>query len=1432
MSRELRNLNDFSGGLNSASDPKDLDENQFNIFNNLDTTTSGQLKILGNPTDENNYASVNTTITGGKGLFAYNSPYGVQSITTGGGQGMSIVVANTTQPVNGVIASSNIHPEFSVHEKVMGSPVAVSAFAYDETNLNQTITNGCTAIKGTGVLINNDGGYSAGTQHINVDTVDATTKFKYGDMVLLSDGTELGHVSGLTSTTITIGNKNISNDLSDSEGFYQGILNAVDNNAELYLSRAINVSVDNTGATLLVPGQRVHGTNIPENTFITKVRRHNKAVNENFDDAIALGTGNAQWQDEDQDSGFNSQLTQDTGSNGYNGANSMKFTLDGSVNGIAWYKMTDCVVGKTYNASIRVNLGETNNSITTVRIGANATTFSASLAAGGSTNWAYYGQSATPVSYANKSVARTLQVNFVPSATTYYVGILVNGVASNSVYIDKFKVKSRWFVDRIEVNYPVTNAFSSQTLKFEKVMFHDLCIYDGLSMNSTKNWLGANQLIVQSQNLNSIMDNSQLLSTEIVEGISDYPTMIKEMVSLINGTNETLPSEYSDSTHLSYGQDPVWVSTHNLAWFGKKGNVSSTHEAIDMEDGTFVFKGKATGADKNCRIRFSTYWNPINYSGELNIQHRAGIIPSSLSKVADYRAYHKPDSSLWSTNLTNDNILWPYNKNIPTHRHISDGQNQYYTSGIEFMITGANYSFAVDKQWSAARMANGVTTSTQVTTLTPSGTVEAGDKLTVVINDNPTDNKVEVTASGGSPTLASMMTSSSGGLANALAADSEIDALVSVAYNSSGDIVTLTSKTAGAAGAFDVAWSIIGTRTEYVDDKFLVLLDAACKIKWNSSVAGYNWIHHPDINETAIWSNVANTEPVFFADGGKLRIAEGNFENNNPTKAFKYISRSGLFPGTGGGSGLTIEKWHLWEQRIKWSDTEAGGKGLRVDVNSAPSPADKTMDIQIEVDSGTITTNSMDSDATTTTFTAPAGHGLIVGDQIDITGSSTLDGRYTISSVSTNTIGFLHGFESEPADSQEGTYFKVGTWEETYKFYASSFDMDDNETLPEHIFTHSGGSETLSLTGRQLKFSIKCDPGATTTESTYISSYITAGYRIYMSKSIDGYGEKWKLFEINFEDGLIRSDNQLITPWTQDAGDVVHISGGVQYADPVEIQTFETHNGFSSNNTNLEARYKTIAISGRRAFLGNVYYNGQSYNDRMIVSPFNMLDVYPTPYGILEVTANDGQSITVLKAYGDSLLQFKSAYLYVINIGSGDPSTYAIVAAHRYYGCRKENHVVETPIGIIWANQSSVYLYNGVPDDIVDLFKYAPKNELGETQKGITGEDRTTRKIKISDWSNFYNDNMIVGFDPKARLVIFKKSFSENLSDGGDCYIYNIDNDTWTFANRKWAQNVKSTNFVTDLDETLVNIAQTSIGQEFNDGGNINYGGHNENETL
>ena len=131
-------------------------------------------------------------------------------------------------------------------------------------------------------------------------------------------------------------------------------------------------------------------------------------------------------------------------------------------------------------------------------------------------------------------------------------------------------------------------------------------------------------------------------------------------------------------------------------------------------------------------------------------------------------------------------------------------------------------------------------------------------------------------------------------------------------------------------------------------------------------------------------------------------------------------------------------------------------------------------------------------------------------------------------------------------------------------------------------------------------------------------------------------------------------------------------------------------------------------------------------------------------------------------------------------------------------------------------------MFNGEADKIIDLFKYAPEEDLKEL--GTAGVNRTTRRISTSDWSDFYSSNLIVGFEPISRLVIFKRSCVASGSNIGDCYIYNIDNDSWTFAKDKWAHGCAQTNFVTDLDDSLINIVEATQLADFSEGGDIGKG--------
>ena len=106
--------------------------------------------------------------------------------------------------------------------------VAHSASVIDtDANLSHhggTVPSGVSS----GVLINNGAGYAAGTTGaMNVDTVDATTKYAVGDRVYNSSGVNIGVVTAVASTSITIG---------------AGTNVAVANNDALYLRTKYNFS--------------------------------------------------------------------------------------------------------------------------------------------------------------------------------------------------------------------------------------------------------------------------------------------------------------------------------------------------------------------------------------------------------------------------------------------------------------------------------------------------------------------------------------------------------------------------------------------------------------------------------------------------------------------------------------------------------------------------------------------------------------------------------------------------------------------------------------------------------------------------------------------------------------------------------------------------------------------------------------------------------------------------------------------------------------------------------------------------------------------------------------------------------------------------------------------------------------------------------------
>ena len=128
----------------------------------------------------------------------------------------------------------------------------------------------------------------------------------------------------------------------------------------------------------------------------------------------------------------------------------------------------------------------------------------------------------------------------------------------------------------------------------------------------------------------------------------------------------------------------------------------------------------------------------------------------------------------------------------------------------------------------------------------------------------------------------------------------------------------------------------------------------------------------------------------------------------------------------------------------------------------------------------------------------------------------------------------------------------------------------------------------------------------------------------------------------------------------------------------------------------INAKYKTSVIHGRRTYIGNIRQpansNGINYPDRMLKSSINKFDVFPSEVGKIDVAINDGESIIKLEAFADRILQFKEKTLYIINISENVDFLEDTI---RDKGCAFDYHVAKTDFGIAWFNKLGLYFFDG-----------------------------------------------------------------------------------------------------------------------------------------
>ena len=349
-----------------------------------------------------------------------------------------------------------------------------------------------------------------------------------------------------------------------------------------------------------------------------------------------------------------------------------------------------------------------------------------------------------------------------------------------------------------------------------------------------------------------------------------------------------------------------------------------------------------------------------------------------------------------------------------------------------------------------------------------------------------------------------------------------------------------------------------------------------------------------------------------------------------------------------------------------------------------------------------------------------------------------------------------------------------------YKFYLTALFDDGTETVPDFNNTqglvyYDGSSTYVSSPGGSDALQINIGIDAMTSEGLYAFDERMRGFRLYMGLSSEDYGELYEVGTIDFKDGFIRGDNGGTTAWGalgSDASTHAATTGQITIADFFRGNTYVLNTGYPYEDTLIpEVKWKTGVIVRNTAFIGNLEYDDgygkKRFPGQLMTSVFGKPDTFLYPDSVLDFVGDNSEEIIKLEAFADRLLQFKESSVLIINISNlGDEF---VEEEHRWKGISSPNHVVWTAEGVIWANEYSVYIYDG--NDVKDLMI---------TKQGTFKDNRS---IGRSDWSSFFSNNSLVIYEPVENQVIVKRSVTSNSThSNGDIYLLDLDGGGWSFG--------------------------------------------------
>ena len=300
----------------------------------------------------------------------------------------------------------------------------------------------------------------------------------------------------------------------------------------------------------------------------------------------------------------------------------------------------------------------------------------------------------------------------------------------------------------------------------------------------------------------------------------------------------------------------------------------------------------------------------------------------------------------------------------------------------------------------------------------------------------------------------------------------------------------------------------------------------------------------------------------------------------------------------------------------------------------------------------------------------------------------------------------------------------------------------------------------------------------------------TLRYGAKLYTKMDTEATYYLLAEVDYEKGIKGSLEDDWSAWEDDGvggGTILGTSSAGQISattgyiiDPPSLITFETLNGFEAADLAIDSSnpvyFKTAVIANSRAYIGNVRINNRDYGDRILKSPLYQYDVFTESF-FVDIALADGDSITALTAYADRLLQFREKAVYIINISK----EVEMVEDVRYgAGIKNAGAFTKCPFGVIWANKTGCFLYDG--------------SEVKQLSMG---------KIRDSEWeANIDADDVLVGYDPEARQIIV--IWDGANSGSGNAYIFTLDTGAWHQVSDIATQTDTFSNMVLTNDQQLV----------------------------